>query len=362
MRVRTRTVRRRGVLTSLVVACLLAAGLPAAAEDEAAAGGDAELSDECRAFRDDVDADLGDVLQAGCQPTTAQMSRLMDNPLGNVAMLFTQIDMFRLTNDDVTGVDPEYQYNYMGIFQFPKGVSENWNLINRVVWNVPSSPLDQGKIDDFGGFGTFQPAGGGPAQPPSTGSNFLPINAFGGRTTGFGDMYYVGLLSPKEAIKHGPGRASVWGLGLDLGFPTATEDILGDGKWTAGPSALYAYLGQKWKLGGLVQNYFDYAGPDSRDDVSLMNLQYLYYYSITDTTSIGAAPNIIANWEADGGDVWTVPIGIGINHTFQLGKVPVRVGIEYHYNVVRPKTVGADWDLRFYIIPAAPSALFGWMQ
>ena len=355
-------IRWRHVLVFLVVGSLLAVGLPAAAEDEAAAGGDAELSDECRAFRDDVDADLGAVMKAGCEPTLAQMSRLMDNPLGNVAMLFTQFDMFRLTNDDVSGVDPEYQYNYMGIFQFPKGISENWNIINRVVWNVPSVPLDQGKIDDFGGFPTFQPAGSGPNQPPSTQANFLPIEAFGGRTTGFGDMYYVGLVSPKEAIKHGPGKISVWGVGLDLAFPTASEEILGDGKWSAGPSALYAYMGPKWKIGGLLQQYFSYAGPDSRDDVNLTNLQYFVYYSLNDTTSIGAGPNIIANWEADGGNVWTVPVGLGINRTFQFGKVPVRIGAEFHYNVVRPDTVGADWDLRIFIIPAAPSALFGWMQ
>ena len=92
-----------------------------------------DISDECRAFREDKHADLGEVLKAGCQPTLAQMSALMDNPVGNVAMLFTQFDMFRLTNDEVTGVDAEYQYNYMGIAQFPKGISEDWNLITRTI-------------------------------------------------------------------------------------------------------------------------------------------------------------------------------------------------------------------------------------
>jgi hypothetical protein len=250
----------------------------------------------------------------------------------------------------------------MGIFQFPKGISENWNIINRVVWNVPSVPLDQDKIDDFGGFPSFQPSGGGPAQPPSEGANFLPIQAFSGRTTGFGDMYYVGLFSPKAAIKHGGGGSSVWGVGFDLGFPTASEDILGDGKWSAGPSAIYGYLGPKWKLAVLLQNYFDYAGDSDRDDVSLTNLQYFVYYSLDDVTSIGAGPNIIANWEADSDNRYTVPVGLGINRTVQLGKVPVRLGLEFHYNVIRPDTVGADWDLRFYVIPAVPSALFGWMQ
>jgi hypothetical protein len=356
------SVRWKG-LPSLLVACLLAVGLPAAAADDAEGGGDEELSEECRAFRADPDADLGEVMQAGCEPTLAQMSALMDNPVGNVAMLFSQYDLFRLTNDDVKGVDAEYQHNYMGILQFPKGISENWNIINRIVWNVPSIPLDQDKIDDFSrNLRTFAPAGGGPAQPPSQGAEFLPIEAFGGRTTGFGDMYYVGLFSPKKGIKHNGGGNSVWGVGFDLAFPTASEEILGDGKWSAGPSALYAYLGPKWKVGGLIQNYFDYAGPSDREDVALTNFQYLLYYSLNDTTSIGAAPNIIINWEADSDERYTVPIGLGINHTVQLGKVPVRLGVEFFYNVIRPDTVGADWNLRFYIIPAVPSAMFGFLN
>jgi hypothetical protein len=332
---------------------------PSEAEDEAEDPGG--LSEECRTFRGDLDADLGDVLKAGCEPTLGQMSRLMDNPLGNVAMLFTQVDMYRMTNDDTTQVDAEYQYNYMGIFQFPKGISEDWNLINRVVWTVPSIPLDQDKIDRFSPrFSPSQPPGGGPNQPPSSG--FLPVEVFSGRTTGFGDMYYVGLFSPKEPIRHAPGKASVWGLGLDLAFPTASEDILGSGKYSAGPSALYVYLGEKVKAGGLLQQYWSYGGDGDRGDVNLTNLQYLYYYSLNDTTSIGAGPNIIVNWEAKSDDRWTVPIGLGINRTFQFGKVPVRVGVEFHYNVIRPDSVGADWDLRLYVIPAAPSALFGWMQ
>ena len=91
-----------------------------------------------------------------------------------------------------------------------------------------------------------------------------------------------------------------------------------------------------------------------------MNLQYFVYYSLDDVTSIGAGPNIVANWEAAKGDKWTVPLGIGINRTFQLGKLPVRFAVEYHYNVVRPDSLGANWDMRFMVIPAVPASLFKW--
>ena len=329
----------------------------AAADTDEADANDAPASAKCAAFRADADADIGVIMKAGCQPTTGQMSKLMDNPLGNVAMLFTQIDLYRLENP-VNGKSAN-KWNYMGIAQFPKGLGDDWNLINRFVWNVPSMPLDQGKIDAFGlNFGSAQ----GSFLPPG-GSPPAPIDLFGGRTTGFGDLYYVALFAPKKAIKLESGANLLWGAGFDLGAPTATEDILGTGKWSAGPSALGVYMGPKWKIGALAQQYWSFAGDDDRDAVNLTNLQYFVYYSLDEVTSIGAAPNIIANWEQDSGNVWTVPIGIGINRTFQFGKVPVRIGLEFHYSVVTPdNAVGTQWNVRFYVIPAIPSALFDWMR
>ena len=330
----------------------------AEASPGAETGGEgASMSAECAAFAADPDADVGEIIRAGCQPTLAQMSALMDNPLGNVAMLFTQFDSYRMENP--SNNKKAIKNNYMGIFQFPKGLGDNWNLINRVVWNVPSMPLEQDKIDDLD-----YPMGEGPgATLPPSGSPEPPISLFDGRTTGFGDMYYVGLFSPKKPIDLKGGGKFLWGLGFDLGFPTATEDILGTGKWSAGPSALGVYLGPKWKVGGLVQQYWDFAGDDDRDDFNLTNLQYFYMYSLNDTTSIGAAPNIIFNWEQTNGNKTTLPIGLGMNRTFQFGKVPVRIGAEVYYSVIQPDDVpGTKWNFRFYVIPAAPSALFKWMQ
>jgi hypothetical protein len=345
-----------GIVVSLYL-CLGLAVPGMAADDDAR-----KISAECQAFRADADADLGDLMGAGCEPTLAQMSALMDNPLGNVAMWINQVDWFRLNNDQNSRSD-EDQINYMGIIQFPVGVSEKWNTINRIVYSVPSSPIDQGDADRLGSFPPTQQPGGGPTQPPSSSPGTLPIDLINGRTSGFGDLYYVGLLSPKEAIKHESGGTSVWGIGLDAAFPTATDDLLGAGRYSLGPSALYAYLGPDWKLGGLLQTYFDFAGEDDRDGVTLMNLQVFYYYSINDVMSVGAGPNIIANFEADSRDTWTVPVGWGINRTFQVGKVPVRVGLEYFYSVERPDTVGSDHNLRVFFIPAVPSALLPkWMR
>lgn len=219
--------------------------------DTSSAEPEAPVSEECQAFLLDPDADVGAIIRAGCQPTTAQMSELMDNPLGNVAMLFTQFDWMFMENP--SNGEEANKGNYMGIFQFPKRLNDDWNLINRVIWNVPSMPLDQDKIDDFDPDEYLYSSGSGPSVVAPNEPLPAPIDLFDGRTTGFGDMYYVGLFSPSTPIEMGEGNV-VWGLGFDVGLPTATDDVLGTGKYTAGPSALGVYLGPKWKVGGCCSN------------------------------------------------------------------------------------------------------------
>jgi hypothetical protein len=310
---------------------------------------------QCLAFAQDIDADLGEVLRAGCEPTLAQMSRLMDNPLGNVAMLFTQFDTYKMENPRFN--EDANKHVYTGIAQFPKRLNDDWNLINRVIWTVPSMPVDKNKLDDY----ELGSGPGGGIMPPD-GSPPTPIDILDGRTTGLGDSYYVGLFAPREGIDMLNGKF-LWGAGFDVGIPTATDDVLGTEKWSAGPSALGVYMGPKWKVGALGMHYWDFAGDDDRSDVNLTNLQYFVYYSLDETTSIGASPNIIANWEQNSDNRFTVPVGIGINRTFQFGKVPVRIGFEVHKSVIQPDDVpGAEWDFRLFIIPAAPAALFDWMQ
>ena len=341
----------------------------AALEKQQSAAANEEPADnyeKCAAFRADRDADLGEVLKAGCEPTLAQMSALMDNPIGNVAMLFNQYDAYKIKEPD-SGLD-EFQHNYMLLLQFPKKLNDNWNLINRVVLNYTSVPLEQSEIDGFEppapGFENFdyQTLSGNTSSysPPNLP---LPVEVFEGRTSNLGDSYYVGLVAPNEPIRLDNGAKLLWGLGFDLGFDTAADDILGTGKWTAGPSALGVYMGDVFKGGALIQQYWDYAGDGDREDVNITNIQTIYYWSIDETTAIGAGPNVIANWEQDSDNTWTVPVGIGVSKTLQFGKVPVRFGLEYHHTVIEPDDIpSSDWSVRFYIIPAAPSALFDWMQ
>ena len=86
-------------------------------------------------------------------------------------------------------------------------------------------------------------------------------------------------------------------------------------------------------------------------------------YALTPTLNIGAAPSIIAHWQQNSGNKFTIPVGLGVNTTVKLGKVPVRIGFEGFYSVVQPDDYpGMDWGLRFFVIPAVPAAVIPWLQ
>jgi len=57
----------------------------------------------------------------------------------------------------------------------------------------------------------------------------------------------------------------IWGVGLALQMPTASNDDLGTDLWSAGPSFLGLTMPGKWVLGVLAQNIWDFAGSGDGD-------------------------------------------------------------------------------------------------
>ena len=60
------------------------------------------------------------------------------------------------------------------------------------------------------------------------------------------------------------------------------------------------------------------------------------------------APIITADWEADSGQRWTVPLGLGIGQIMRWGKQPVNLQASAYYNVERPDNAG-NWQLRLQL-------------
>lgn len=191
-----------------------------------------------------------------------------------------------------------------------------WNLVNRAL--IPLADVD----------GAISGLPGNPSPVPGDGAS------------GLGDINYSLYFSPVET------GSVIWGAGPSLTMPTAADDQLGAGKWSAGLSAV-ALAQPKWgSMGLLARQLWSFAGDDDRRDVSQLLLEPFLNYNLDSGWFLLSDIVATANWEADSGNRWTVPLGGGFGRVFKVGKQPVNSRVEAYYNVERPD--GAPkWNFQF---------------
>jgi hypothetical protein len=195
----------------------------------------------------------------------------------------------------------------------PLKINSEWNVITRTIIPVISQP-------DFG-----------------TGN---------GRTDGLGDIQFSAFLSPARPT------GWIWGAGAIVQAPSATDPVLGQGKWGLGPTAVALRIekGSPWVYGALINNVWSVGGQDNKASVNQMLIQPFVNYNFPHKPGryLSFSPVITANWQAHGGDVWTVPLGLGIGQIMKFGNQPVNLQAAAYYNVEKPSG-GADWTLRLQI-------------
>ena len=192
----------------------------------------------------------------------------------------------------------------------------DWNIVNRLI--VPIGGVDG----------------------PITGQSNNPSPVPGDGASGLGDINYSAFLSPSKV------GGLIWGAGLSLGLPTASDEQLGSGKWSTGPTAVV--LGQpKWGSAGLlVRQLWSFAGDDDRANVSQLLVEPFINYNLKNGWFLLTDMVMTANWEASSGNEWTVPLGGGAGRVFKVGNQPINSRLEAYYNAVQPD--GApEWNIAF---------------
>ncbi len=257
-----------------------------------------------------------------------EINKKLTNPVSSIWSLSFQQNNYYL---DVPG---RWQSNLQFQPVLPIALTREWNLITRPVLQLFSS--------------TPYPAIGVNRQ---TGQPEVEIR----RTTGFGDTILMEMLSP------GPELVGNWllGLGPTFIFPTGSTDWTGQGKWQVGPAALVGYLSKHWILGAFVQNWTSFAGESDRPDTNQMNLQPIAAVFFGEGWSIGYSGNILADWEAPSSQMWTVPIGLGINKVLRLGKLPVKISVAGQYMPIHPDAFGQEWNIQVSLTPVIPKLVHG---
>jgi len=235
-------------------------------------------------------------------PDLSELAKKSQNPMADMISL-------PLQNNTSFGIGPHDRIaNVLNVQPVvPVNIGE-WLLINRLIVPVAYAPYPQSRSD----------------------SEF-----------GLGDVTYTAFFSP-------PSDGMIWGVGPVLGLPTATEDLLGSGKWSAGPSVVALATPGPWVVGGLANHLWSYAGDSDRDSVSQTLIQPFVNYNLSDGWSISSSPILTANWKADAGDRWLVPLGGGFGKVFRIGRQPMSFNAQAFWHAVKPDG-GPDWSLRIQI-------------
>lgn len=174
-----------------------------------------------------------------------------------------------------------------------------------------------------------------------------PNPVAGDRAFGLGDITHVSVLERAEK------SALIVGVGFGLGLPTATDDVLGSGKWSAGPALRLTYRTGPWNVGAIALQRWSFAGDSERAETNQFMTRGAIRRQLPDDWYLVSAPIITANWDADSQDRWLLPLGGGVGRRFKVGKHRWATSLQVYYNVARPD--GApEWSVRLSIIPAIP--------
>ena len=248
-----------------------------------------------------------------------EVNKELSNPISSIWALQLQENTYWLNKPDRNVVNLQFQP------VLPLALSDDWNLINRPVFQVMNS------------------------------APYVNESLHLHRVTGFGDTILATLLSPS------PKLAGPWllGAGPSFIFPTASNSRLGQNKWQLGPAGVFGYLGDKWLGGVFPQQWFSVGGPGSQT-VSQMNIQYFFVYLPGDGWGIGTSPNMLVNWYANkSGNVVTFPIGLNVSKVIKIGPLPVKLAVQGQYMPVHPDVFGQKWNLQFSITPVIPKLIKG---
>ena len=268
---------------------------------------------------------------AAQQHDPSALAKASQNPVANMISLpFENNATFNNGSDDVF-------INVLNIKPvIPTGLTENWNLINRAI--IPVAYMDSG-VKGRPGQTTIGEAILG--QRRGLGTAFATQGKELGSQFGLGDITYQGFFSPAK-----PGKW-IWGLGPQLNIPTGSDRFTAD-QWSLGPAAVVLTMPGHWVIGALVSNVWNIGnGYNNAEDVNMMTAQYFINYNMKGGWYLSSAPVMTANWEADSGDQWTVPIGGGGGRVFKIGSQHVNMKLAAYYNVDAPNDNDDVWNLQF---------------
>ena len=165
----------------------------------------------------------------------------------------------------------------------------------------------------------------------------------------FGNTSQSGLADTLQSLFFSPQKPTrsgwIWGAGPVFLLPTATDDLLGAGKWGAGPTAVVLKQQKGWTYGGLANHVWSFAGDSGRQNVNSTYLQPFVAYTTRRQTTFTINSESTYDWE---NEQWTVPLNFMVAQLVKVGKMPIQFQVGARYYAEKPEN-GPDWGLRFTV-------------
>jgi hypothetical protein len=226
----------------------------------------------------------------------ADLAKAAANPIANMISLPFQFNF----NMNVG----QYQ-RYQGVMNFepvlPFKLSKTWNVVTRTIIPIINQPV--GEND---------------------------------RTFGIGNTNFNAFFVPK------PLGIFTYGFGLSMNIPTASAPELGGDAFGLGPTIVFLFMPGHWVVGATAAQVWGYKSPDGSDALNSFFGQYFITYNIKNGWYVNTTPTISANFNADEGEQWTVPVGAGFGKVQHFKKVPIKFQLQYYYNVAQPDSGAAS--------------------
>ena len=235
------------------------------------------------------------------QDQQAELAKKLNNPISDLISVPIQ-------NNWDFGIGSANAMKYTANIQpvIPISIAKDWNLILRTILPVIY------------------------AESPSQG---------GRDAWGLGDTTQSFFLSPKEPV-----GGWILGAGPVLYYPTATDSVLGAGKWGAGPTAVALRQTHGFTYGILANQIWSYAGWGNQN-VNATFLQPFVAFTTKTYSTFAINTESTYNWNDS---QWTVPLNFQIAQLLKIAGRPVQFQLGYRYYAQRPLG-GPDWGLRFAV-------------
>jgi len=217
----------------------------------------------------------------------AGMAQKLANPLAAMISFPMQLNYDQDFGEHDTG--DRFLMNVQPVV--PISISRDWNLISRTI--LPVVTQDE-------------------------------LAAGTGRQTGLGDTTESLWFSPVKPT----GKGLIWGVGPVILIPTATDDLLGGGKWGLGPTIVGLKQNGPWTVGGLANHVWSVAGSDNRNDINSTFIQPFITYNTPAAVTYALNLEASYDWESE---QWAIPVNLMVSKLKRFDKqmISFQGGIRY---------------------------------